>query len=167
MERSNAMARTTEMTYGVPTPAECAGRTGREILQAIIDGILPQPPIAMTLSFWITEVGDGFAAFERDPGPHLLNPMGGVHGGWALTLIDSAGGCAGLSLLPAGTGFATIETKANLARPIGTDTGRVRAEGRVVAQGRQIVSTEARVLSRDGKVLAHGTSTLMVVGGGR
>ncbi len=121
----------------------------------------------MTLSFWITEVGDGFAAFEGDPGPHLLNPMGGVHGGWALTLIDSAGGCAGLSLLPAGTGFATIETKANLARPIGTDTGRVRAEGRVVAQGRQIISTEARVLSKDGKVLAHGTSTLMVVGGGR
>ena len=128
---------------------------------------LPQPPIAETLSFWITEVGDGFAAFEGDPGPHLLNPMGGVHGGWALTLIDSAGGCAGLSLLPAGTGFATIETKANLARPIGTDTGRVRAEGRVVAQGRQIISTEARVLSKDGKVLAHGTSTLMVVGGGR
>jgi uncharacterized protein (TIGR00369 family) len=161
------MDRVNEFNYGVPAPADVAGRTGREILQAIVDGELPQPPIARTMSFWITEIGDGFAAFEGDPGEHLLNPMGAVHGGWALTLIDSAAGCAGLSLLPAGAGFATIETKANMSRPITSDTGRVRAEGRVVAQGRQIISAEAKVWSQDGKVLAHGTSTLMVLGGAR
>jgi len=139
--------------------------TGREVLQAIIDGRLPQPPICEILSFRLTEVGDGFAAFEGEPGRHLLNPMGGVHGGWALTLIDSAGGCAGQSVLPAGSRYATVETKGNFARPIGADTGPVRAEARVVARGRQIISTEARVLSRDGKVLAHGTSTLLVLAG--
>ena len=152
----------TAIRYGLPTPADIAGKTGREILQAIIDGDLPQPPIAETLSFWLTEVDDGFAAFEGEPGRHLLNPMGGVHGGWALTLIDSAGGCAGLSLLPAGSVYATVETKANFTRPITTETGRIRAEARVVARGRQIISAEAKVLSRDGKVLAHGTSTLLV-----
>ncbi|HTB46557.1 MAG TPA: PaaI family thioesterase [Acetobacteraceae bacterium] len=157
----------TGLRYGVATPAAFAGKTGREILQAIIDGELPQPPIAEAMSFWITEVGDGVAVFEGEPGEHLLNPMGAVHGGWALTLIDSAGGCAGMSLLPPGSAFATIETKGNLARPITKDTGRVRAEGRVVVQGRQVISTEARVLNKAGKVLAHGTSTLMVVGAGR
>jgi uncharacterized protein (TIGR00369 family) len=162
MQERNPM---TDSKYGVPTPAEVAGKTGKEILQAIIDGELPQAPISETMSFWITEIGDGFAVFEGEPGRHLLNPMGGVHGGWALTLIDSAGGCAGLSLLPAGSGYATIETKANFSRPITKDTGRVRAEARVVARGRQIISSEAKVLSRDGKVLAHGTSTLMVLGG--
>jgi uncharacterized protein (TIGR00369 family) len=81
-----------------------------------------------------------------------------------LTLIDSVCGCAGLSLLSAGLGYTMIETKANLSRPITKDTGRVRAEGRVVAQGTQIVSAAARVLSQDGKVLAHGTSTLMILG---
>lgn len=151
------------LSYGVPAPADLTGRTGRQILQAIIDGELPQPPIAQTLSFWITEVGDGFAVFEGQPTAHLLNPMGSVHGGWALTLIDSAAGCAGLSLLPPGHGFTTIETKANFSRPITKDTGRVRAEARVVVRGRQIVSAEARVLSQDGKVRAHGTSTLMVL----
>jgi uncharacterized protein (TIGR00369 family) len=158
------MTSAAEFRYGVPTQAEVAGKTGREILQAIVDGRLPHPPICETLSFRITEVGDGFAAFEGEPGGHLLNPMGSVHGGWALTLIDSAGGCAGLSLLPAGCGYATIETKANFARPITGDTGRVRAEARVVAQGRQVISAEARVLGSDGKVLAHGTSTLLVLG---
>jgi uncharacterized protein (TIGR00369 family) len=152
----------THIRYGLPAPAQIAGRTGREILQAIIDGELPQPPIAETLSFLLTEVGDGFAAFAGDSGPHLLNPMGGVHGGWALTLIDSATGCAAQSVLPAGRSYATIETKANFCRPITKDTGRVRAEARVVSQGRQVISAEARVLSLDGKVLAHGTSTLLV-----
>ncbi len=157
----------TDIRYGLPTAAEVAGQTGMAILQAIIEGRLPQPPIAKTMSFWLTEVSDGFAVFEGEPGEHLLNPMGGVHGGWALTLIDSATGCAAQSLLPAGFAYATVETKGNLSRPITKDTGRVRAEARVLSQGRQIISAETKVLSRDGKVLAHGTSTLLVLGAGK
>jgi uncharacterized protein (TIGR00369 family) len=151
------------LAYGLPKPAEVAGKTGKEVLQAIIAGALPQPPISQALTFWIVGVGDGEAAFEGEPGPHLLNPMGTVHGGWALTLIDSVAGCAGLSLLPAGVGYTTIETKGNFSRPITKDTGRVRAEARVVGRGRKVISAEARVLDRDGRILAHGTSTLMVL----
>ena len=121
MERAPIMDFAREFKYGVAAPEEIARRTGKEILQAIIDGELPRPPIGETMSFWIAEVSDGFAAFDGEPGVHLLNPMGAVHGGWALTLIDSACGCAGLSLLPAGSGFATIETKANRSRPITPD----------------------------------------------
>jgi len=153
--------------YGVANPGEIARLTGKEILQAIIEGRLPHPPISETLTFWLVEIGDGFAAFEGEPGDHLRNPMGTTHGGWAMTLIDSATGCAGYSLMPAGAGFRTIETKVNLSRPITSDTGRVRTEAHVVSQTRQIISTEARVTSRDGRVLAHGTSTLMVVSGAK
>ena len=85
--------------YCLASPADIAGLTGKEILQSVIDGRLPQAPISQHMTFWITEVGDGFAAFEGEPGPHLFNPMGGVHGGWALTMIDSAGLCAARSLL--------------------------------------------------------------------
>ena len=155
----------TSYTYGLAKPVDVGGMTGRQILQAIIDGRLPQAPISQHLTFWITEVGDGFSVFEGEAGPHLLNPMGGVHGGWALTMIDSVGGCAAHSLLPAGVGYTTIETKGNFSRPITAQTGRVRAEGRVVAQGRQIISAEARILGPDGKVLAHGTTTVLVLGG--
>ena len=153
--------------YGVANSEEIARLTGKEILQAIIAGRLPHPPISKTLTFRLVEIGDGFAAFEGEPGDHLLNPMGTAHGGWAMTLIDSATGCAGYSLLSAGAGFRTLETKVNLSRPITSDTGRVRAEARVVSQTRQIISTEARVNSQDGRVLAHGTSTLMVVAGAK
>ena len=152
---------------GVANPEDIARMTGKEILQAIIDGRLPHPPISETLTFWLAEISDGFAAFEGEPGDHLLNPMGTTHGGWAMALIDSATGCAGYSLIPAGAGFRTVETKVNLSRPITSDTGRVRTEARVVSQTRQIISTEARLTSRDGRVLAHGTSTLMVVPGSK
>lgn len=154
-----------EYRYGLADPQQAAALSGRELLQAVIDGRLPQAPISQTLSFWIVEVGEGFAAFEGEPGPHLLNPMGTVHGGWALTLIDSVAGCAGHSLLPAGSGYTTVETKGNFSRPITRDAGRVRAEARAVAQGRQIISAEARVLAGDGRVLAHGTSTILVLPG--
>ena len=153
--------------YGVAGQELVAQLTGKEILQAIIEGRLPHPPISQTLTFWLSEIGDGFAAFDGEPGDHLLNPMGTVHGGWAMTLIDSATGCSGCSLVLAGAGFRTIETKVNLSRPITSDTGRVRAEAHVVSQTRQIISTDARLTSRDGRVLAHGTSTLMVVSGAK
>jgi len=157
------MLTTAPRVYRLADPAEARLMSGREFLQAMIDGRRPPPPIATTLSFRLVEIGDGFAAFEGDVGPHLLNPLGTVHGGWALTLIDSAAGCAVHTLMPAGGGYATIETKANFSRPITKDTGTVRAEGRVVGRGRRIMSCEARVADANGRILAHGTSTLMVL----
>ncbi len=152
-----------EYRYGLAAPADVANMNGRAILQAIVDGRLPQPPISQALDFWLVEVGDGFAAFEGEPSSRLLNPMGSVHGGWPLTLIDSATACAANSLLPAGAAYTTVETKGNFSRPIKPDTGRVRVEGRVVSHGRQIITAEARVLAKNGRVLAHGTSTLLVL----
>ena len=137
--------------------------SGRALLDGVVAGRLPMPPIGRTLTLRLVEVGEGTAVFEGDPGEHLLNPMGIVHGGWALTLIDSATGCAAHTLLPAGVGYTTVETKVNFSCVIRADTGRVRCEGRVVNKGRQIISAEAGVRGQDGRLLAHGTSTLLVL----
>ena len=144
--------------------AQAASLTGRELLQGMIDGRFPAPPITEPLTFWLIEVGEGTAVFEGEAGAHLLNPMGIVHGGWTMTLIDSAAGCAAHTLLPAGVGYTTIETKVNFSRAIRAATGRVRAEGRVLSKGRQVISAEACVRAPDGTLLAHGTSTLLVLG---
>ena len=122
--------------------------------------------ICRTLSFWLAGVRDGFALFEGETSEHLLNPTGTVHGGWALTLLDSAAGCAAYSLLPSDARYTTIETKGNFSRPILRETGRVRCEARVVSQGRQIISCESWVKAGEGRVLAHGTSTLIVLSAG-
>jgi uncharacterized protein (TIGR00369 family) len=151
-----------DQKFGVASREDLALMSGRELLQAMIDGRTPAPPIGRTLSFKLIEVGDGFSVFEGEPGPELLNPLGGVHGGWALTILDSVTGCAAHSTLPAGVGYATIETKGNFSRPIAPDVGRVRGEGRVVGRGRTIISAEGKIVDSRGRLLAHGTSTVMV-----
>lgn len=136
---------------------------GIEALRAMIGGQFPPPSISMTLGFYLAEVEDGRAVFLGDPSDRIMNPLGVVHGGWALTLIDSCCGCAAHTTLAAGLGYTTVETKVNFVRAITPDTGQVRAEGLVVARGRTIITTEGKLTDARGKLLAHGTSTLMVL----
>ena len=152
------------MKYGVSSFDDIKHLSGLEMLRAMIAGELPAAPIGDTLGFRLVEVEKGRALFEGTPGPHLLNPLGAVHGGWALTLIDSACGCAVHTELDAGIGYTTVETKVNFTRPIDPDGGPVRCEGRVLSRGRQIATAEAFLRSADGKLLAHGTSTLIILG---
>lgn len=122
-----------------------------------------QPPIGETLDFALVEVELGRAVFESVPGRHAYNPMGTVHGGYAATLLDSACGIAVASRLGSGEGFTTIELKVVYHKAMTAETGPVRAEGVVVSMGRRIAYTEAKLLDRDGRLLASATSTLLVL----
>jgi uncharacterized protein (TIGR00369 family) len=147
---------------GVARPEQVAGKSGLEIMQALLRGELPAPPIAQTLDFSLIEVDKGRAVFQGTPGPSHLNPMGTIHGGWYATLLDSALGCAINTMLPAGTGYTTAELSVNLVRAIGSKAPRVRAEGKVIHCGRQLATAEARLYGPDGTVYAHGTTTCLV-----
>ena len=98
------MTHSTRFRYAALSPEDIVGLAGKQVLQGIVEGRLPQPPICRTLSFWLAEVGDGFATFEGETGEQLLNPAGTVHGGWALTLIDS-GRLRGLFALAFSAGY--------------------------------------------------------------
>jgi uncharacterized protein (TIGR00369 family) len=151
-----------EISYGLADPESLRRLTGLELLRAIIAGELPAPPMAERLGFRLVEADEGRTIFEGAPDGRLLNPLGTVHGGYALSLIDSAAGCAVHSRLPAGAGYATLETKVNFVRAIKADGGPVSCEGTVLSLGRQIGTAEARLTSADGTLLAHGSSTLMI-----
>jgi uncharacterized protein (TIGR00369 family) len=144
-------------------PPQADKQDGLALLRAIIAGERP-PAIGQTMGFRLVEVERGRAVFEGEPGPHLLNPLGAVHGGFALALIDSACGCAVHSELDAGIGYTTVETKVNFTRPIDPNGPPIRCEGRVLSRGRQIATAEAFLRSAEGKLLAHGTSTLIILG---
>ncbi len=149
-----------------PVKAEAAdlmAMPGLDAMRALLAGQFAPPSIAVTLGFRLVAIEHGFAAFEGEPSAAVLNPMGLVHGGWALTLIDSACGAAGHTTLPAGVGYGTVETKVNFVRAIKADTGTLRAEGRVLAQGRTILTAEAKLTDAQGKLYAHGTSTCMIL----
>jgi uncharacterized protein (TIGR00369 family) len=163
METGMKRSRTVSWDDPYEVPKAAAGRSGLELLRDVFSGKLPPPPITATLGFRGVEVGEGTAVFEGDPGEHLYNPIGSVHGGFAMTLLDSAMGCAIHTTLEAGERYTTLEVKANFVRPITTETGRVRCEGVVVHRGATVATAEGRLFAVDsGKLLAHGTTTCLI-----
>jgi uncharacterized protein (TIGR00369 family) len=161
-------ARALTVRWDDPAPAAEAARgmSGLEYLRAMADGRLPWPPIARLVGFDAEggAIEAGRVVITCTPGEQHYNPIGSVHGGLACTLLDTAMSCAVHTTLPAGVGYTTLELKVNLVRPIGLETGRVRAEGTVVHPGRRVATAEGRLVAeRDGKLLAHATATCLVV----
>ncbi len=161
------MARTLTVEWSDPAALANAGRSmaGIDFLRAIRDGRLPSPPIARLMGFSLTEVEPGHAVFEVTPGEQHYNPIGVVHGGLAMTLLDSAMGVCIHTRLPAGTGYTTLEAKTNLVRAITDKTGRLRAIGKVVHFGNRIATAEGRLEDAAGKLYAHATTTCIVLNG--
>jgi uncharacterized protein (TIGR00369 family) len=153
-------------TYSWDDPLEllsrAAGMSGLEALQLIASGELPPPPIGTTLGFGPIEVEEGRATFTVEPAEFHYNPIGVVHGGLALALLDSAMGCAVHTLLEAGVGYTTLEVKTNFVRPIKSETGVIRCEGIVIHSGSRVVTAEGKVTDTGGKLLAHGTTTCLI-----
>jgi uncharacterized protein (TIGR00369 family) len=150
------------LRFGIASAQDFARMSGLELLRAMMRQELPAPPISQALRMLLVEADEGRAVFEGYPDASLLNPLGIVHGGVALTLIDSAAGCAVHTLLGPGVGYTSVETKVNFTRPIKADTGTLRCEGKVITRGRQIATAEATLTDGMGKIVAHGTSTLMI-----
>ena len=151
---------------GLTDPVALAARgrelSGIEYVRQIFDGELPPPPISQLMGFHGVEFEHGRAVFEMTPGPEHYNPIGSVHGGIALTLLDSAMGCAVHTTLPAGVGYTTLEVKTNFVRPITAETGLIRCEGTVVHGGSRIATAEGKLVDAAGKLLAHGTTTCLI-----
>jgi uncharacterized protein (TIGR00369 family) len=151
-----------ERTFGVVSAEMLLSQDGVTFLKGIVDGRLPSPPIAETLGFALVEVEKGRAVFEGVPQHRHYNPIGVVHGGFAMTLLDSALGCAVHSTLEKGEAYTTLELKVNLVRPLTKDTGPIRAEGRIVYRGRTLGTSEGDIRDVNGKLYAHATTTCMV-----
>ena len=147
---------------GVARPDQVAGLSGLQIMRAMLAGALPYPHIAQTLDFSLIEVAPGRAVFQGTPQLMHYNPLGGVHGGWYATLLDSALGCAVHTAVPAGHGYTTAELSVNIVRAASAKTGPLRTIGQVIHCGRQLATAEARIVGPDGKLYAHGTTTCLV-----
>ncbi len=160
-------ARRLTIEWSDPAALANAGRSmaGIDFLRAIRDGTLPPPPIAQLMGFRLTEVEPGHAVFECVPGEQHYNPIGVVHGGVAMTLLDSAMGVCIHTKLPAGTGYTTLEAKTNLVRAITDKTGNLRAIGKVVHFGSRVATAEGRLEDTTGKLYAHATTTCIVLTG--
>jgi uncharacterized protein (TIGR00369 family) len=155
-----------ERTHRWTDPAELHGviRTlsGLESLQRIVRGELPGPPMAQLMDLRLIEVENGRAVFAAAPSEFHYNPLGVAHGGFAMTLLDSAMGCAVHSTLQAGDLYTTIECKINFLRPLTAKTGDVRGVGTVINAGRTTALAEGRLETPDGKLHGFATCTCLI-----
>ncbi len=153
------------ITWEDPTASVQKGKTmsGIEYLRAIASGEFPPPPIANLIGMWMVEVDEGRVVFAAEPAEYQYNPLGTVHGGIAATLLDSAMGCAVQSMLPVGTGYTTLELKANYLRAMTSKTGVVYCEGKIIYIGGRVATAEGRLTDAAGKLYAHGTTTCILL----
>ena len=157
-------SRTRTVSWEDPAEAAQTGKTmsGKAYLEAMRAGELPPPPFAVLMGMRMAEVSEGRAVFTFEPAEYHYNPLGTVHGGVTATILDSALGCAIQSMLPAETGYTTVELKVNYLRPLTVKTGTVYCEGKIIHVGGRIATAEGRLTDAAGKLYAHATTTCII-----
>lgn len=147
----------------LPDREQIAALTGLEFMQAIRNGEMAGAPIAAEMNFRMHEVQKGEVAFRGAPEFRHFNPMGGVHGGWYGTILDSALGCAVATALDKGQFYTTLEYKVNLTRALRPGV-EVECRARVQHVGRTTAVAEATITGvEDGKLYATGSTTCIIL----
>jgi len=137
--------------------------SGLEFMQAIVNGDIARPPISAVLNYSLDTVQDGKVTFRGTPGFHHTNPMGGIHGGWYGTLLDSCMACAIMTKVPKGSVYTTLEYKVNLTRAIPLDT-EIIATGWTDHAGRTTGVARGEIRgAADGKLYATGSTTCLIM----
>ena len=159
----NIRSRTYEWEDPVPLASQASQLSGMEFLEKITNAELPLPPLIHTLDFKVSTILPGRAEFTFQPQEFHYNPLGSVHGGVITAILDSALGCTLHSVLPAGTGYTTVDIKVNFLKSISIKTGLMRAVGAIIKQGNRTALLEARLTDENGKLYAYATSTCMIL----
>jgi uncharacterized protein (TIGR00369 family) len=148
-----------------PTAGMVRSSTGLEALRAVRDGTVPAPPISVLINFTLQTVEEGRVVVEGYPGEEHYNPIGSVHGGFALTIFDTAMSCAIHSLLPAGVAYTTTDIQVRFVRGMTKETGPVRCEAVALHVGRSTAIAEGKLRDSEGRLLGTGTTACAILRG--
>lgn len=130
----------------------------KEVLNLINHG-----PYFELLLMKVCELGIGYCKVEVDLETKHMNPFGAIHGGVYSSIIDTAAYWAVYCELEENAGFTSIDIKVDNLSMI--KEGKIIVEGKSLKIGRSICLSEATAKDVNGKLLAHGTSKLMVIQG--
>ena len=147
----------------LPDQKTVLSMSGLDFMQGILRGEIARPPISVLLNYTLESVAQGKVIFRGTPEFAHSNPLGGVHGGWYGTLLDSCMACAVMTAVPKGSVYTTLEYKVNLTRaiPLGTE---ILATGIIDHAGRStgVAHGEIRGVN-DGKLYATGSTTCLIM----
>jgi uncharacterized protein (TIGR00369 family) len=136
--------------------------TGLQQMQAILNGDIPAPSISEVIPMKPIDVSEGNVTFEAFANERHLNPMGGVHGGFAATVLDTVTACAVHSALPAGVSYSTIDLNIKMVRPVPQNT-RLVAKGNLMNLSKSLGISQGTLTTEEGKLLATATATCLII----
>lgn len=125
--------------------------------------VVNQSPYFSLLSMAIKDLTWGRSLLEISLEEKHLQPFGNVHGGVMASIVDAATFWATFPQVENGLGLTTVEIKVNYLAPV--QKGRLIAEGRCIKIGKTLAFGEAYVRGDEERLIAHGTSTMMVLPG--
>ena len=109
----------------------------------------------------LVSLGDGSSEVRLNLEPHHFNPGGIVHGGVLATLLD---GCIGLALrTKLGMQFDHVTIDLNVQYISAMRSGALIGRGRAVRVGDRVSHGEAEVTSDQGRLIAKGSATFLVI----
>ncbi|MGI9610569.1 MAG: PaaI family thioesterase [Acidimicrobiia bacterium] len=120
--------------------------------------------VMATLGASFVEANPGTVTLSMAIEPQFSQQHGFMHAGIVATLLDSACGYAGYTLMPEGAGVVTVEYKINLLAPAKGEL--LVATGEVVRSGRSltVVQGSAHAVAGDQHVhVAEMQATLMTI----
>jgi len=147
----------------LPSQDELLSMSGLEYLQKMLTGEIAGTPISKTLNFYPHAAEKGRVTYRGTPQFAHANQMGGLHGGWYGTVLDSCMATTVMSMLPKGSTYTTLEFKTNITRaiPLGM---LVEAVGTIQHSGRStgVANGEIRGVE-DGRLYATGSTTCLIM----
>lgn len=126
-------------------------------------GLTENLGVGASLGIRLEAAGDGYTRYYLDPNPATINAMFTVHGGVLATLMDTAMGSAVFTKLGDGVAYTTLELKLNFIRSVTLDGSRLTCEASAVHVGRRTATAEGRITDAAGKLIAHGSTTILVL----
>jgi len=129
-----------------------------------VNQLVNRSPYFDLLSMKISTVGAGFSEIKIDLAQKHLQPFGFVHGGVYASIIDAAAFWALFyNIDDQDTGVTTVDLTVNYLAP--TASGKLIAKGRQIKLGKTLGYADAEVTDAGGRLLAHGTSTVILLPG--
>ena len=117
----------------------------------------------LLLGFEVEAAEPGHAVLRMNSRPRHKQLNGVVHGGILAAMADTAAAIAAYTTVPRGVALATIELKINYLEPI--PGGRVKADARVLRNGRNFVVTECEIFDSKGRLAAKALLTFGAAAG--
>jgi uncharacterized protein (TIGR00369 family) len=118
-------------------------------------------PYYQLLGMTLEQLDPGFARVRMPFKKELTQVYGVAHGGAIASLADTAVAFALMTMVQPGERVTTVEFKINYLKPV--PGGEMFGEARIVSKGRRLSTSDMAVKGEDGKLLAKGLATYMIL----